>query len=1348
MMLIVRNELEDSLYNFITSGNGIIIGPPGIGKSFLLRRICSRFKKEQIPCFYLPIDKFFIENNHDLEQSLQFKGDFINELYCHPEVRNQKGYLLIDSFDSAKSEKSKKFFLNLIERAQNQLVDRWQIIVSVRTFDAKKSKKLLELFPKNIVEENQDYHSDEIFCRYFFIPKLTDDELKSALIGRVDPNNIATVLNTEFGDLLKTPFNLWLFEQILASGKSIIDLEQINSQVELLGLFWEYRVHDSTFWEEKEIILRTATQKMVESKKLFVNISNIFQLDNRDALNCLLSDQVIVETAQNSLNFAFSHNILFDYAVSILLINESEQSFFSFISEDIGRQLFLRPSLDFYFTRLWYFKPLQFWNLFWKILGFDKIHLNILIRLTSTNVIINEIKQINEIDPIFSEINKGNSQGKKAILYILQALEVQGFKNESLWLDFLNRVSDYQDKEFVWNFGWVLSKIIDNSINQNNNENLKYCGKIGLSLLSWVLHERKRERTDFIDGLGANWAVPIVAKTFGTDPVNSKILLKEVLAIRQEPNFLIMYVYRLVDELENIWISDPDFVEEIYSSIFSYEEKSQEKTSLGTPVLPLSSTRRQDYEMCHYILVRKFPKFLSDCPLNATKTAIITLNQYIIQRHIIPFINPGYHLDNLCENYKLKNKLVSIYSDHSIVWDTSGYNEEPIKIATDLFDYIEEKAHNKEFEILDDLINIFIENVKVTFFWRRLLISATKYPEEFSERLFDFCIAKPILSSPDTIKEIGDFVQKAAPFFSSEQLLKIEKAICKIPNEDTSNDTNKHEYLVNIRNRLLARIPKEHLQTKEGIAIRYSMEKSKTIPDNEPLIRWESETRIYSEEESLKDMGVDISSPVNKILIQTFNSLEQFSSKWQNKKPDDESVQKILPELKEVYALLGKNSVADIKIQTNAWTHLASCVSIISGCIDPSDKAFFSFCKNILLKCAHHPEPVYNPKYDSKFESLSWSPSPRTEAAMGLPKLGYIVRDREILFEVKKLAINDPVPAVRYLSISRLRYLMKTAPDFVWELTEEIVQKEKIPNILFASCDNLGHIFYDNQKKAENLLDLVYKTTDIMKYPDRGNSFIPIIVQLSIIHNNEWANTVLSDIIEDPKTYSRQLGFIVFEISRLFNSKLFRDVLDRGDVNNRAIMTLDKLLTATQSRVIKIVYNTDKTEEIKTDSEINELYHVIHDLILRIYFVIKKDESMSDNQNIHISGKKREALYFQFKPLLENIIAFQNSDDMPIFNAQTLHQFAEIFNEVVEFDPEFCVYMIANLVKKGDRQYIFDPLASNDILKFCETIVGDHKDVLQIDNVLKEFISIVEIFAQNGDKKMMQFGWRLDEIYR
>jgi len=1347
-MQINRDPLEKSLYDFIISDNGIIIGSPGIGKTYLLKRICSRFKEQKIPYLYLPIDKFDVENASDLEEIFHYKGDFIEGLAGREEVQHNKGFFIIDSYDSAKSEKSKKFYLNLIRRAIIELKDTWQIIVSVRTFDAKKSQTLLELFRKAPEEKISQNQNLEILCRHFLIPQLTDIELSDALSKTLSPSEITLDPSTEIWDLLKTPFNFWLLEQIVPFNQSIKEIQKICSQVELLDFYWKARVHNTPLWEEKEILLKNATQKMVESKKLFVKIESIYQSDKKEAWNKLLSDQILVETLESNQKFSFSHNILFDYAVSILLLDESEGSFFSFISEDISRQLFLRPSLDFYFTRLWNSNFEQFWKIFWIILHSPEINLNILLRLTTINVLINEIKNVNDFNPIFSELKKGNPQGVKATLYVLQSLEIQDLKNDKTWLEFLEKVSVYQNRDFVWNFAWLLSKIIDNAKKEENVETLQYSGKIGRSLLTWVLEERKKERPDFIDGVGSSWVVPIVAKTFATDPKYSVVLLNEVLAIREESNFPIMYIYRLVDELENIWPSDPDFTQLVYLTILSYQETSQEKTSMGTPVLPLSSTRRQDYEMCYYILVKKYPKFLLYNPLSAAKAAIISLNQYIIQNHIIPFIKPGYHLEDLKKNYLLNNCEVLIYRDGCYIWDTSGYTEEPIKIADELFRFIEEKTEQHDAEIIKCLIKVFVETVEVPFFWRRLLVIAAKYPDIYANELFAFCLAKPILCGGETIKEMGDFLQNASNFFLPEQLIQIEKLILEIPKKN-ENNPDKIEFFKEIRDRLISRIPKDLLQTIEGIEIWNSMEQNEKFPVNEPLVKWgPSEIREYSEEECLRNGGADLSQESNNTLFHFFNTLEEFSTKWLNQTPDPTAIGTILPTLKEIYSLLGKETSANIKVKNSAWTHLASCVSEISGGINTSDIETFNFCKEVLLKCAHHAEPVFDPKYHSTFDSLAWSPDPRIEAAIGLSKLASVIRDQEILYEIRNLAIEDPVPAVRYLAISRLVFLRKTAPDFVWDLTTEIIQKEQIPNILFSACSNIGHFFRVDEKKAEKLLELFFETTVLMKNPDRSNPLIPIFVQLSVIDKNEWADGLLTKIITDPKLYSKHFGYIVFELSRLFDPKFSKDSQKYDEVSNRAFEMLNKLITATQIRIIELIPTIDKSKTIQIDSEINDLYLIIHEVVLRLFFAIEKNEGKSNTSKSRISDKKREKLYFRFKPLLEKIIKFPGSENTLLFNASTLHYFIQIFNEVVEFDPEYIIHTLAHLLKRGDSAYSLDPLASDEMLKFGEKIIGNHKDVLQDDEVLKDFIIIVDSFVKNGNKKMMQFVWRLDEIYR
>ena len=76
-------------------------------------------------------------------------------------------------------------------------------------------------------------------------------------------------------------------------------------------------------------------------------------------LDLLQSEEILRLSPTGRISF--SHNILFDYAVARLLLDE--ESFQPFINEDASRSIFFRPSLSFFFHHLW----LTDRNLFWTV---------------------------------------------------------------------------------------------------------------------------------------------------------------------------------------------------------------------------------------------------------------------------------------------------------------------------------------------------------------------------------------------------------------------------------------------------------------------------------------------------------------------------------------------------------------------------------------------------------------------------------------------------------------------------------------------------------------------------------------------------------------------------------------------------------------------------------------------------------------------------------------------------------------------------------------------------------------------------------------------------------------------
>ena len=204
------------MQDFTSRGKGVIIGSPGVGKTYLLNELRRNLESDGIPHLLLPIDELGDGTKDTLQQELSYKGDLIEKLQSVP-VSDQKAILLFDAFDAARNEDTRQRFLHLIRRAVSKLSESWNVVVTVRTYDAEKSPELLDLFDPIDDTDQTQYHSEDISCRHFTIPRLNENEIRQALTQISHPKAISIYENgtKEFKRLLANPFNLWLLEKIL-----------------------------------------------------------------------------------------------------------------------------------------------------------------------------------------------------------------------------------------------------------------------------------------------------------------------------------------------------------------------------------------------------------------------------------------------------------------------------------------------------------------------------------------------------------------------------------------------------------------------------------------------------------------------------------------------------------------------------------------------------------------------------------------------------------------------------------------------------------------------------------------------------------------------------------------------------------------------------------------------------------------------------------------------------------------------------------------------------------------------------------------------------------------------------
>ena len=353
-MIIDRPRLLEHLYQFAMSGNGILIGQPGSGKTYELKNLSKRLHEEGIPSFFITVDKLPINTDRQLlyELGIERPDNPLFDIFSYLEEERLKkgratGILILDSLDAARSPSSQAYYLDLIRRCISRLKDKWNVIVSVRIYDAKKSPTLLDLFPS----ENQmscpiPFTRDNIGCRHFWIPSLDDAEIEQAILQIPSLSAVYDHASKEFKQLMEIPFNLWLIENLILNKSEGINCSAIQSDTHLLKLFWERRVFEGHLGVSKQIALTRITREMVNKQSLSVRKETVFDFSAEEAWNQLLSAEIL-ESSSNHQRISYSHNILFDYAVSVLILEEDPDRFIEYLSESTVSQYFASslPSL-------------------------------------------------------------------------------------------------------------------------------------------------------------------------------------------------------------------------------------------------------------------------------------------------------------------------------------------------------------------------------------------------------------------------------------------------------------------------------------------------------------------------------------------------------------------------------------------------------------------------------------------------------------------------------------------------------------------------------------------------------------------------------------------------------------------------------------------------------------------------------------------------------------------------------------------------------------------------------------------------------------------------------------------
>ena len=1322
-MNIDRSITTQELLHFSQTGNGLIIGKPGIGKSFLIGLLAEKLLESSIPVVIIKIDELLDASDESLTFEIGSEENWLSFLRKVYIPEGTKAVLLFDAFDAARDSKLRNQILIQIKKATSQLTN-WSVLVSARTYDAEKSPQLQKIFGIKGA-------SSKIRCRNFEIKELDDSELKSLFDNRPEFRTIYNDGNDSLKDILRIPFFLSLMDQIFneKGEEGIAEIKKFRSEVELLELYWKEKVTYKENYLELEKVLTQLSNTLVD--KVSLVCEKHLLTDNPEIFKELRSNDLITEVGKLEENVAFSHNILFDYIVGRQVISDNAEELVNFLEADNLRQFFLRPSIVYKLTFIWYNDRNKFWKLFFDLKKSSEKEITLFRKLIPVTIVALQFDDWTDLEPISKNIEE--------IKDLLQAIRfLDTIKYEKREINLLKEISKFLDPTIIWEFSHILDRIFK-KISDYEKPEFDEIGKISRTFFHFILEKRLENELNpniiaSLDRLGSIKGVDYVCKTFSSDPKLSRKLILKVLEILNEPGFDIYYFNNLCDNVKELFESDPELASEIYLKIYGHFESSEEETSMGphSVVLALRSTRRQDFDSCYYRLEQNFPSFLKKASTYALATGMKIVNGYSIHRS-------HTQIENLIpkNNIKVGRSKYSFYSDSSYMWGDSLSMHKPAQLITHIIEYLISITINKGFKANNPLIQLYLKKCRVGLTWSKFIDYANRYPKIFKDLLFQISLNSVILTSSSTSYQIAESINKIFPLLKADKRKRLTNTILTI-----NQDSEDSDYLIYIKRKMLSAIPTELLENKEAENF---LIKNGVLP-NEPSFKRTSSIQPYRSQEWLKDNGVDVDNLNNKRIIEKSEKLEKFNYSNHNTNPGKDEYQHLFSEADWLFEELKRNEELEENIKYNALRDVAGFAATISK---PYNK--FSEAESLLLVNITKTAISYISKYDpmpgdeedSPFSG--YSPTPRREAAGALGNLVKTKEDTELISLLVKLS-SDHDPIVRFKIINNLFILWDIDKESFWNIVWDRIQDETDYFNLSVLIQNIcrNKVLEESLAEVEkSLKEISDRTTEFKSRESFTQTFCSTILYLFNYHNSSVAKEIIFSKIKD--TYFVQgLLFVLFDYT---NPKYYNNEY----TTEKSVTKLLELLSKVADGILS-EFSEVNPSEITEDSRERKLIDIIDSIVQRIYFNLAINERIIEKDDLKPSDYNRRAYFQTMMPILESIVS--TSEKVGFIIGHTAHYLMETLNGILIFETDQeKVSWILDIASRTvqiskDSGYNFDYHSIEEVVKLTEAILADHKELLRQQKGLSDIVSMLNVYVDSGWPQASSLLWRLDEAFR
>jgi hypothetical protein len=848
-----------------------------------------------------------------------------------------------------------------------------------------------------------------------------------------------------------------------------------------------------------------------------------------------------------------------------------------------------------------------------------------------------------------------------------------------------------------------------------------------------------------------------VCATYTSDARDSAQLLRRLFTVDRLATNGWQEIPRIAEAVVGLSATDPDIVHDFYVAVFDHVETSSNSTLLvPSAVLPMMSTRRQDYEGGLYLLGRDFPRFLEIAPGHATSALLAILARDRARDAV------GTPAASAVASFNVHGVEARLEVEPMRMWDHSSYHarDEPLQMLDALdarlaalvkpasSDATGSISAGRSRAALEEILARIIFENDLPIVWRHVFEFGSTHAAAVTSLLAPLAWATPLLLDPRTTGAATDFVGAVYPFLSRGEREHVEATIVGLSGAGASQTAEQ----IDIQARLLRSIPTGLLITQAARSLKEHLGNRATAarrPVSTPIgVRHLRMGGIPSAEYASIALDSDTAAAPTDELVMWARAAQDFGNA--NGVPSVDESHAILPTLRQLRRALNEPAGLSNRSRLDAQLALASASARIArGALDCHGE-LGQFILNELV-VASRTDPPEDSHENLWNDEGMFAITTRTVAAAGIVDLAHwpTCATAIVLETIRRLAMSE-ASAVRTQVFRHLSSLAATDRALMWELLDWAVREETETGVLHAVVVTLSAC---RNVDAARVAGLAAAVADRVKAKGERqnvlNDCATVFADLAFRLDEPTSGARLDQIVDDPSSHAGEAADIV---NHFRNWLVLGDPAQTDAKMNAARQRVIDFMARTAARStsqLNGLLNVDPTATPQPAdaiaAQVKRLASVLDALASSLFFVasaVAKAQDTAESPDGRTNSLLIKRLYREGASILDSLAN--------VGLAHVAHHVLEALELMVPTDPTGIFLLIARVVRAAKlTNYQYDALAQGIVIRLVERYLAEYAELLANNDACRTAVlDVLDIFVSAGWPQAVQLTYRLSDAYR